>query len=419
MNGQSSGVFYGWWVATTCMFTMSLTVGAFYYALPFLYPEIVKDMGFTREEAMRGFAIGFTVVALPFGIGAGTIIDRVGPKGVVRYGVLIVGGGLLLLGEVQTMFQYYAACITIVIGYVLSGPIPNQVLIARWFSKMRGRAMGFVYFGLGIGGVVTTMVMPTLIENYGWRRAAQMLGAAILLLIFPLVQFVTRSSPSEIGVGPDGGPPESATGESSSAGSSSLTQALRTRNFWLLLGGTWFTLFTIGTVIDNLVFHLNDQKFPVEKAKVVMTVILFSSLAGRLLVGYLADRISKKNIMAVCYLALALSIPLLFLAPKASAVWGFAALFGFFMGADYMLIPLLVAECFGLASLGKLLAVIIMGYSTGQFLGPQVGAALYDHFHSYDFAWIMVTAAGIMGATLIYFVSPPKKAEAGNESQQD
>jgi len=80
------------------------------------------------------------------------------------------------------------------------------------------------------------------------------------------------------------------------------------------------------------------------------------------------------------------------------------------MGADYMLIPLVTAECFGTAALGKLLALIIMGYSLGQWGLPWVVGKIFDARHSYDLAWKVMAAAGVLGAITVYAVSPGEKA---------
>jgi MFS family permease len=93
--------------------------------------------------------------------------------------------------------------------------------------------------------------------------------------------------------------------------------------------------------------------------------LLFAGLAGRVAVGYIVDRYNKKNVMALFYLILALAIPLLLLARQPAALSTFAVVFGFAMGADYLLIPLVTAECFGLAALGKILSLIIMADSLG------------------------------------------------------
>jgi len=81
-------------------------------------------------------------------------------------------------------------------------------------------------------------------------------------------------------------------------------------------------------------------------------------------------------------------------------------LFGFSMGADYMLIPLVTAECFGTASLGKILALIIMGYSLGQWGAPWIAGKIFDARHSYELAWNIIAVAGLVGAVAIFAVSP-------------
>ena len=85
-------------------------------------------------------------------------------------------------------------------------------------------------------------------------------------------------------------------------------------------------------------------------------------------------------------------------------MWTFAALFGFAMGADYMLVPLVTAESFGTASLGKLLALIISGYSLGQWGAPWIAGKIFDARHSYQLAWQILAVAGMLGAVAIYAI---------------
>jgi MFS family permease len=150
-----------------------------------------------------------------------------------------------------------------------------------------------------------------------------------------------------------------------------------------------------------------------------LSALLAASLGGRVLVGYWADRFQRKNTMAFFYLLLGGSIPLLFLAHQPVAAWTFAGIFGFAMGADYMLIPLLTADCFGIGSLGKILALIIMGYSLGQWIAPWAAGRLFDAYRSYDPAWKIMAIAAVLGAIAIYAVSVPhrKVAAAGAEMQ--
>ena len=202
--------------------------------------------------------------------------------------------------------------------------------------------------------------------------------------------------------------PSSATAGagSRSAQSVELGQAVRTRNFWLILAACTLTIGAIGAVTQHLILFLKDHGYSQSAASRVSSTLLISSLAGRVIVGYFADRYRAKNVMALFYLALALAIPLIFFANRPAAIWGFALAFGFAMGADYMLIPLVTAECFGLATLGKLLSLIIMGYSLGQWFAPWLAGRIFDTYHNYDLAWAIMAVAATFGAGMIYAVTP-------------
>jgi sugar phosphate permease len=287
----------------------------------------------------------------------------------------------------------------------LAGPIPNQVLIANWFRVMRGRAMGYAYLGLGLGGTVSPLLVHWLIETFGWRRAFEVIGALIVATLFPIGIWVTRSAPRDLGLLPDGGASNPVATEAASAPSHTAREAVGTANFWLLLVGSMLVIGVIGTVISHFILFLKDEGYSFGWASRALSILLFSSLLGRVIVGYVADWFTRKNVMALFYFMLALAIPLLFLHHQARAVIGFAILFGFAMGADYMLIPLVAVDCFGLSALGKILALIIMADSLGQTFGPVMAGRIFDTRHSYDLAWLIITAAGMLGAAAVFLIA--------------
>ncbi|HEX6821406.1 MAG TPA: MFS transporter [Candidatus Sulfotelmatobacter sp.] len=405
-------VFYGWWIVLAAFLNLFFSVGIIYYGFPVFYPSMVSSLGFSRAQLTQGFLAGFLVAGLLFGLLAGILIDSLGSRQVIRIGIWCVGLPLILMGSMTHLWQYYLLCIAEVIGYVLTGPIPNQVLVSNWFRLKRGRAMGIAYLGLGVGGAVSPLLINGLIQSFGWRNAFRIIGALILIVLFPVSQWITRTSPRDLDLHPDGAPP----GDAATAPASierepmNVARAMRSRNFWLIVTGCTFTIGAIGAVTQHLILFLTGEGYSLAGASRIASGLLVSSLAGRVIVGYFADRYSRKNVMALFYLALALAIPLLFAAARHEVVWGFALFFGFAMGADYMLIPLVTADCFGLSALGKLLAVIITIYSVGQWLAPWLAGKIFDARHSYDFAWLMMSAAAAAGAALIYAVAPEQQA---------
>ena len=407
-NHRSTRVFYGWWIVVAAFLNLFFAVGIVFYGFPVFYPAFVESLGFLRAQVTQGFLLGFLVAGLPFGLLAGAVIDRIGARGVILSGAGLVGISLLLMGSMTRLWHYELFCIMEVLGYVLAGPIANQVLVAHWFHMRRGRAMGYAYLGLGLGGVISPLLVHFLMRNFGWRHALEIVGLLILLVLFPVGIWITRSTPGEMGLLPDGAESVGLTEERNSATvspASGVGAAIRSANFWLILAGSTLVMGAIGSVIQHFILFLKDQGYSVTTATRFSTALLASSLGGRVVVGYLADRFRKKNTMALFYALLSASLLFLGMARRPVAVWTFALIFGFSMGADYMLIPLVTAECFGTASLGKLLALIIMGYSLGQWGAPWMAGRIFDSQHSYELAWKIMAAAGLFGAAAIYAVS--------------
>ena len=177
---SASRVYYGWWIVLAAFLNLFFVVGIIFYGFPVFYPYFVESLGFTRAQVTQGFFLGFLFAGLPFGVIAGTLIDRIGARLVILVGVGLVGFPLLFMGWMNRFWQFETLCILEVLGYVLAGPIPNQVLVSRWFSSRRGRAMGYAYLGLGLGGVVAPLLINYLAHTLGWRHALQLLGGMIL-----------------------------------------------------------------------------------------------------------------------------------------------------------------------------------------------------------------------------------------------
>jgi MFS family permease len=415
-NHRSTRIFYGWWIVVAAFLNLFFAVGIIFYGFPVLYPALVESLGLTRAQVTQGFLLGFLVVGLPGGLLAGAMIDRLGARWVILAGVSLIGISLLLMGSMTKLWHYELLCITEVLGYVLAGPIANQVLVTRWFRVRRGRAMGYAYLGLGLGGVVSPLLVNFLIRNFGWRHGLEFVGLLILVVLIPVGIWITRSTPAELGLFPDGADSSGVFEDSPNAAASAsngVIAAIRTANFWLILVGSTLVMGAIGTVIQHFILYLGDQGYSATTASRFSTALLASSLGGRVLVGYWADRFRKKNTMALFYLLLGASILLLGAARYPAAVWTFAFVFGFAMGADYMLIPLVTAECFGIVSLGKLLALVIVGYSLGQWGAPWIAGRIFDARHSYELAWKIMAAASLLGAAAIYGVSAsPNKTQA-------
>ena len=376
-------------VAATTFVVLFCIVGLALWGLPFYYDFMVQQFGWTRAQVTSGNALSKLVVGPVFGFIAGWIIDRFGPRRVMMAGILMAGGALVGLGLVSTLGMFYLFYFFNALGYVCGGPLPNQVLLSRWFDKSRGKAMGFAYLGIGIGGATVPWVSHGLIQHFGWQSALRLLGGLIILLSFPLA-FLVKEAPSPL------------TSDRTTSGSLEVTGAFKTLPFYLLTFGSMCSIAAVSGTQQNLKLFLSlDRHFSQGDAARVLSLVLSFSIVGRLLMGWLADCFSKKYVMLLTYLLVAAGIPFLFLSHSQGVLYAAAVVFGVGLGGDYMIIPLMTAEIFGIQVLGRLLGVILTAGGIAEAVSPWLTGRLRDATGSYSEGCFVLVGIALLGAAVV------------------
>src|SRR5688500_47080 len=154
---------------------------------------MVRELGWSRAQVTSGNAISKLLVGPLFGFAAGWIIDRFGPRRLMVAGILMAGIALVGLGSISTLTGFYLFYVFNALGYACGGPLPNQVLLSRWFTTARGRAMGFAYLGIGAGGALVPFLGVWLTSAFGWQNALRVLGVLIIVVALPFALFVKES----------------------------------------------------------------------------------------------------------------------------------------------------------------------------------------------------------------------------------
>jgi MFS family permease len=152
-----------------------------------------------------------------------------------------------------------------------------------------------------------------------------------------------------------------------------------------------------------------DQHFSQSQAARILSLVLASSIVGRLLMGWLADRIPTKYVMLLIYFLLAGAIPLLFLGQWPPAIYLFAAIFGIGIGGDYMVIPLMTAEIFGVEVLGRLMGVILTATGIAEAASPWMIGRLRDVRGSYSVGFLVLVGLTLTGAVAIAALPNPRR----------
>jgi MFS family permease len=187
--------------------------------------------------------------------------------------------------------------------------------------------------------------------------------------------------------------------------------AFKTLAFYLVALGSMCSIGAVSGTQQNLkLFFSLDMNYTQGEAAEVASLVLAFSIIGRLLMGWLADRFPKKYVMLLIYLLVASGIPLLFLAPSKLAVYAFAAIFGIGLGGDYMIIPLMTAELFGVRVLGRLMGVILTSDGVAEALSPWLIGHIRDVTGSYSAGFLVLIAMALLGAVAIACLPRPRKA---------
>lgn len=257
--------------------------------------------------------------------------------------------------------------------------------------------MGLAYLGIGIGGALVPWISHLLVQHFGWQMALRILGLLIVLVSFPMALMVKEPARVRITVG--------------SVTSPAPKSAFKQLSFYLLTLGSMCSIAAVSGTQQNLKLLLSlDRHFTQRDAAGVLSLVLAFSIAGRLLIGWLADRFSKKYVMLLTYLLVAAGIPLLFLGTTRLTLWVSAAIFGIGLGGDYMIIPLMTAEIFGIEILGRLLGVILTAGGIADAAAPWLIGRLRDATGSYSEGCLVLVGMALLGGLAVMGLPARRRA---------
>ena len=389
-SGRSSQTY----ILLTAFMALLVIVGIAYYGVPFFYDFMEGEFGWTRTQITSGNAIGKLLVGPLFGFIAGWLIDKYGPRSLMMTGIVFAAIALVGLSFTTSLPMFYTFFVFNALGYVLAGPLPCQVLISRWFDRNRGKAMGIAYLGIGTGGALAPLISSGLESHFNdWHMALAVLGVLVLLLAFPFAFFIKDPK----------APP--AASKDKQATTVPVRDILRNRNFYLLGIGSMCSIGAVAGVNQHLKLYLRDLDFGQSEAAQVMSLVLLSSLIGRVLMGFLADLVNRKHVMMLIYSIVAAAIPLLLVPDFPGRIYIFAVIFGIGLGGDYMIIPLIAGDLFGVRALGRTMGIILVADGISEALFPMFVGMLHEGAsHSYTVGFITLIGVALLGLLTVSFL---------------
>jgi MFS family permease len=265
--------------------------------------------------------------------------------------------------------------------------------------------IGITVSGIGAGTLVMPPLAHLLISNYGWRTSYIIVGITVLVSVTLAARFL-RHDPRQIGQLPYG---ETESGEGqkyTQPKGVSLQKAIQNRQFWMLAVAFLCATLSTGAVQAHIVLHSIDMGISAANGAVVLAVTGGLSTVGRVIMGSASDRIGNKQAITSCFVLMAAALFWLIVARDLWMLYLFAVVYGFGYGGLSPLISLILAEKFGLSSLGAILGVIIIGVQVTEGSGTVMAGLIFDVVGSYNPAFLTYGAATVMGLVLILLLKP-------------
>ncbi len=416
-------VYYGWTIVAVVCFIGLVQTGQFNPTIGVFIKPVTEEFGWSRSVFVGAHSIG-TLLGGITGFALGPVVDRYGPRWIVSAGLLLVGGALFSQAFVQEVWQFYFAMIVGRAALQGAVGVAANVTISKWFIRHRGRAIAFSSLGTRVGNGTSPLVAQGLVSAYDWRAGFLALGVITWSALLPAFLWLRRE-PEDMGLRPDGDPPEADRPVRSDAtppapreeGESSFTlrQALRTRSLYLLILSMALSAIVASGVSLNLVAYLEDQSLSPATAVVVVTVWSIFSSIGSVGSGLIADRLPVRASLAAIYLGMALSVLILLNVESLPLAMVYAVFYGLLFGTMATLQQMVFPDYYGRAYLGSIRGIATMFQMGAIALGPILAAAVFDATGSYEKIFYGFLGSYVLSG-LVLLAAPKPRPPAPREA---
>ncbi len=404
--------FYGWWMVGALYLIVLNTGGMGFYCFPVFVQSLIDEFGWTMTQ----ISVAAALWAIVYGFSGpviGILIARFGVMKTMLGAAVISSLTLVGYASIQALWMLYA--IMFGAGFAIAGTtlVPAQTAITNWFNKYRGRAMSLMMLGIGSGGFLLPPLNEYLIRTLGWRQTWLVAFGVTWLLVIPLIVVFVRTKPSELGLLPDG----AAVGEGSASDVSGLPvkQAIASATFWLIFATYVLQLMGLSAMNFHFVPYLiQEAHYTPQQAASFLGFTVLLSIPGRLLFGWMADRISPAVVLAIVGILLACGpslLEVLFVKmglENVNLLWLYTVPYGLGIAGNAVVLPLLVSRCFGVLHFSKIMGLVMSGFAIGIVVGIPGAGKIFDATGSYEIAFLACIVIFVASSVLVMTIKPDR-----------
>ncbi|CAN7465413.1 MFS transporter [Phenylobacterium sp. LjRoot219] len=409
-------IYYGWYVVAIATAVYMLMIGATFAAFGLYVLPVSAEFNLSRADmntALILMNLGNAFLA-PF---IGRLLDRVPARRIMITCALLMGGSFLVLGLSHSLWLSAAVlAVALPAAYLGAGTLTMTVLIARWFTAQRGRAMALAAIGMSLGNITVTPLVGMVIENQGWRTALLLSGGAVATLLMVLALVLReRPGPGDVEGGRAAAAPAPAVHPAAPAVPAKVGAILKAPQFWSLSLGASLAMAVGQALAITLVPLAVGNGLTLIQATSLISVMGGAAIAGTLLLAVVADKVDRVSLLAALFLAGALINVGLHFEHSYALLVGSAGLLGLTLGAATPAFYALLADRFGAASFGTVRGLTMPVIAGLGMIAIRLAGEVFDRTGGYELMFSAFVVAQLVAAALIFltrFVSAPIVAGA-------
>jgi len=421
MDKKTTPLFYGWYIALVGATAYALGYGS-RFSFSVIFPSLLEEFKWSRDLT----ATMFSVHLLIYGIAApitGFLVDRTGPRKTMVLGTILLALGLILSRWGNQLWYFWITFgLLSGAGLCMIGAVPFTTVLRNWFEKKRGLALSLLFLGSG-GAFGCYPVVAWLIDTTGWRNTYLIEGLVVGGVMIPLVLFVVRYHPRDMGLFRDG-LPESQEGRTSSGKGTlrvvdpawaaidwTLSKAVRTSRFWLICLTT-FSLWGINQniLLAHQVAFAIDMGYSKLYAASVLSLFGLTYAIGSL-GSLISDRIGREvTITLATAIGISGMIVLMFIrdASQPWMLYYFSISLGVANGLCAPTIAAALTDIFQGPRVGPIVGAVWFAFAVGGTIGPWLGGWLFEMTGDYFLAFLVATVLFAVAGAAIWLAAPRK-----------
>jgi MFS transporter, OFA family, oxalate/formate antiporter len=326
--------------------------------------------GWSRGEISAGLSMAMLPLLLFLPL-IGRFSDRIGPRRVVLVGAPLFSLALASLAWISTSYSVFLlVCALVGTAGVLTYNTLYYAIVANWFDRRLGLALGITAGGTGLGLMMAPIAAEALIVTFGWRNAYVILAITAFAVVFPIALLLQDhpTAPTEI----------------RSVGDAGISGALRSPRFWRLALAYFLTGVAINGTVVHLIPLLTDRGMSGTAAAFMASYLGMGVLVARLGAGFLLDYVDAGLLGGICFLLAATGIGMLAFAVSGPLAIIAVLLVGVALGAEGDVLGYVTRRLFGATAYGTALSLMVTCFLLGVLLGPLAAGASFDLWRSYE-----------------------------------